>query len=206
MGRVHAYVDGFNLYYAIRRWKHLKWLEIRAFAEAFVDPGDALAHIYYFTAMVRPTQSDPDKPKRQIAYVNALESLSRVSVVKGNYAPVKRRCRRCQNWYRVYEEKTTDVAIGLRMLRDALESRCEHLMLISGDGDQSPTLKMIHELARQSLTVVLPPNLRNKEFARFGQRGICRIKIGSKKVTARCQLPDPVRDGIYAYHRPAEWT
>ena len=83
MGRVHAYVDGFNLYYAIRGWKHLKWLDIRAFAEAFVDPGDALAHIYYFTAMVRPTESDPDKPKRQIAYVNALESLSRVSVVTG---------------------------------------------------------------------------------------------------------------------------
>jgi len=206
MGRVHAYIDGFNLYYAIKRWKGLKWLDVRAFAREFLDPADALGHVYYFTAMVHPTPRDPDKAKRQAVYVNALKSLSNVTVVMGNYAIVRRTCRVCGKRYAVYEEKTTDVSIGLRMLQDALEDRCEHLMLISADGDQAGTLKTIHGLGRHLLTVVLPPRTSNKEFARFARHGLCRIKRGSKRHVARSQLPDPVRHGALILHRPIAWT
>lgn len=64
--RIHAYVDGFNFYYGIKRWAGTKWLDIRALCERLF-PDDQVVHIRYFTASIK-AQGDPGGPLRQEVY------------------------------------------------------------------------------------------------------------------------------------------
>jgi len=43
-----------------------------------------------------------------------------------------------QRWFRIPEEKRTDVNIAESMVDNACQNRCDHLVLISGDSDLVP--------------------------------------------------------------------
>jgi hypothetical protein len=50
--RVACYIDGFNLYHAIRDLQkpHLKWLDLRALAQSLCRGGEDLVKVAYFSA------------------------------------------------------------------------------------------------------------------------------------------------------------
>ncbi len=50
--RANVYIDGFNLYYGIRRWPGSKWLDVAVLA-ARLFPHDEINRIRYFTAHVK---------------------------------------------------------------------------------------------------------------------------------------------------------
>jgi len=82
--RVNVYVDGFNLYrggaeIAGRSTVGWKWLDIRSMAGAIAAdewPNEAhsIERLVYCTARVNPTPMDPDLPKRQETFINALRA------------------------------------------------------------------------------------------------------------------------------------
>jgi hypothetical protein len=80
---VSVYVDGFNLYYAIRH-RGFKWLDLRALAAAALPPGLNITAIKYYTARVSGAV-DPGAPGRQQTYLNALTSIPEVTVYFGNF-------------------------------------------------------------------------------------------------------------------------
>lgn len=93
--RVGVYVDGFNLY---RGGKELagqqagwKWLDIRALSLTLANelwPGQqhTIERVVYCTTLVHPTVPNPDGPKRQKAFINALRGHGSVDVVSyGRY-------------------------------------------------------------------------------------------------------------------------
>lgn len=68
--RVAAHIDGFSLYFGIRREgrRHL-WLDLEALMRSLLKPRQRLVAVRYFTAMVR---DDPAAEQRQKTYLNAL--------------------------------------------------------------------------------------------------------------------------------------
>jgi hypothetical protein len=89
--RVGAYIDGFNVYHggaelsgAHPGWK---WLDFRALAQTLANdewPGDThtIERVVYCTASVKPTAMDPDLPKRQQIFINALRKSGSVDWVE----------------------------------------------------------------------------------------------------------------------------
>ena len=77
--QTNIYIDGFNLYYAIKRTSY-KWLNLSALCNRLL-PGHTIQRIYYFTAIVEALPHDPSAPVRQEIYIRALKTLPDVEVV-----------------------------------------------------------------------------------------------------------------------------
>ena len=78
--RVICFIDGFNLYHAIKRLNvpYLKWLNLWSLASVFVRPkSQQLVDVVYFSAYADWL---PQSKKRHVQYVKALIA-SRVSTV-----------------------------------------------------------------------------------------------------------------------------
>src|SRR5690554_2625553 len=89
-----VYIDGFNLYYRALRHNGNKWLNIESLFDELLPDYD-VRRLYYFTADIRAKArpSDPRAPDRQKAYLNALTSLRRVTIVRGNFLVSKTNAR-----------------------------------------------------------------------------------------------------------------
>jgi hypothetical protein len=61
-----------------------KWVDLAKLCAA-VLPGINTHRIRYFTALVKPTESDPDIRQRQEAYIRALETIQNLTVHYGHY-------------------------------------------------------------------------------------------------------------------------
>jgi len=81
--RTWVYIDGFNLYYAIRD-SGCKWLDIKALTEAAMPAGIVVEKLKYYTARVSGI-TDPDQPRRQQIYYNALRTLPEVELFFGQF-------------------------------------------------------------------------------------------------------------------------
>jgi hypothetical protein len=117
MARVACYVDGFNLYHAIDELERndIKWLDLRTLAETFLQPGDELLRVTYFTALLNWNK---EKRQRHVHYLRALRYRG-VEVVESYFQRVDRRCRRSGNRCPFDSEKQTDVAIAIRVYTDS---------------------------------------------------------------------------------------
>lgn len=60
----NVYIDGFNLYYGALRKTSYKWLNVRRLCELLL-PGNPVAQIKYYTALVTAQPGDPDQTVRQ---------------------------------------------------------------------------------------------------------------------------------------------
>jgi uncharacterized LabA/DUF88 family protein len=81
--RTIVYIDGFNLYYAVRKIG-CKWLNPKRLAELVLSPGHAIAKVKYYTARVSGA-ADPGQPARQQAYFDALASVPEIEVYQGSF-------------------------------------------------------------------------------------------------------------------------
>ena len=131
--RTIIYIDGFNLYYGLREkgWRRHLWLNLHKLAIQIIPPGHKLEVVKYFTARVRGLKDDPDKPKRQSTYLEALETLSPlIEIQYGRYQAFQSHCRHCNSMvfcancgkeHIKPSEKKTDVNIMTAMLTDLIE-------------------------------------------------------------------------------------
>ncbi len=205
MERVSVYVDGFNLYYGLRarRWRRYYWLDIRRMAENLLRPNQTLVRVRYFTANLLPVSDAQDKRVRQEVYLNALRTLSDLSIHYGRFLPKEASCRECGATWTTYEEKMTDVNIAVELLSDAYDDAFDTAMLVSADSDLSGPIRTVHErYPGKRVVVAFPPrrhsvDLRNAAAASF--------TIG-RGILSRSQLPERVvkPDG-YALTRPESW-
>lgn len=82
-----VYIDGYNLYYGLLRKTKLKWLDLFAlFRDHVLDDDAELVQVRYYTAPVLGKMcDDPDSPRRQRIYLQALRKLypSDVVIIEG---------------------------------------------------------------------------------------------------------------------------
>ena len=124
MQRVITYVDGYNLYYGLRHkgWRRFYWLNIRKMASALLRPQQQLIETKYFTTIV---EEPTDKNRRQIAFLDALQTLPDFKIYYGHFLSDAFACSRCGSVHHTHHEKMTDVNIAVEMMMDAFQDRCD---------------------------------------------------------------------------------
>jgi 6-hydroxy-3-succinoylpyridine 3-monooxygenase len=156
--RTIVYIDGFNLYYGAIKGTAHKWLNLERLFQ-MVRNQDQIVKIKYFTALI----SGP-KVANQQAYLRALATLPCVRIIEGKFKPKTTVCQvvPCtfigNKKFSTFQEKTTDVNLALHMLDDAYQDCCDCFVLVSGDSDLVPALKMIKYRFSKKLLVVYVPS------------------------------------------------
>lgn len=154
MDRVNVYIDGYNFYYGINKegWLKCGWCNFsklsRVLATRAFGSSVEVGKVKYFTSPVRDWhEARTGESERQAMWLSAVSICTpEVEVIHGRFQKVKGRLR---------VEKETDLNIGLAMQADV--GLCERMILISGDTDFSPAIRIA--LAKGVPVVVfVPPN------------------------------------------------
>lgn len=213
MANLVAYIDGFNLYYGLKAKYGRKylWLDLQKLAQNLRATDDLVA-VKYFTTIVA---GEPEAARRQENYLAALAAHSPlVQVIRGRFKKKQPICFSCrQHWlcqcvppqeYRTYEEKLTDVALGVAMVEDTALGVGDATMLISTDTDIHPAIHASTRIApKRSIYLACPPG-RMPTKQQFSPN-VTSFLIGEKPVAA-AQLPEivPIRGGKQQT-RPDKW-
>jgi hypothetical protein len=159
--RVACYIDGFNLYHAIRDLQkpHLKWLDLHALAQSLCRDGEQLVKVAYFSAYATWL---PGPYARHREYVAALISLD-VKCHTARFSEQTARCNRCGNTWKNHEEKETDVHFSLTLLEDAMDNVFDRSIIISADGDHVPAVRTVRRcFPGKQIFAATPPGRHNK--------------------------------------------
>ncbi len=200
-----AYVDGFNLYFGMksRRWHRYYWLDLPRMAQNLLRSGQNLVETKYFTSRISATRADPQKARRQVVYLEALQTLPNLRVLFGHYLENQIECRRCGSTWLSHDEKMTDVNIATELLTDAFDDRFDTALLVTADSDLIRPIEVVRaRFPSKRVVLAFPPN-RSSE--RLKQVGSAYFSIG-RDALAASQLPERVAkpDG-YVLQRPAKW-
>lgn len=160
--RVIAYVDGFNFYYRRLRNKPYRWLDLPRLFEQFF-PDDELVKVRYFTARVGG-KFDPAKPLRQQAYLRALQTLSKMDIVEGQFLTTQAKFRLVDPLFdaagqpiysaKVWkqDEKGSDVNLGAHLINDAWEDNYDVAVVVTNDSDLAVPIQLA---VKRGKTVIL---------------------------------------------------
>lgn len=201
------YVDGFNLYYGAKRGTPHKWLDLETFFER-LRQDDHIQTIKYFTAEV-----DGTRRTNQQIYLAALTTCPKVQIILGRYKYKQVKCgvRQCNfnggRFFRVPEEKRTDVSIAIHMLDDAHQQKADRLIIISGDSDLVPSVAMIKHRYPDIETIVYVPARDKTRGAATELRSVAdKSRTLPQDLIARSQFPGKLPDGQGGWiTKPAGW-
>jgi uncharacterized LabA/DUF88 family protein len=202
--RVAMYVDGFNLYYGMRTkgWKRYFWLDLVAVASSFLNTGQELAAVHYFTSRIRDDGGNAQDRLRQTTYIDALVARG-VQLHEGHFLAKKRHCKACSATWDSYEEKLTDVNIATQLVIDAYAGNFDVAFVVSGDSDLTTPVARIRAAFPQRQVVVLFPPARRSTQLEQAASGV--IKLG-EALLRQSQLPATVTTASgYVLKRPDHW-
>lgn len=200
--RVIAYVDGFNLYYGIRQraWKHLYWIDPHKLASAIAPKGVDSIQTKYFTARIK---GPDDKRDRQTRFLDAIRT-GESQIILGQFSRRDVKCRACGNKWMKHEEKMTDSAIAAHLVADAFLDRFDVAILIGGDTDIVPAVKLVRlHHANKTLLAWYPPR-RSNDAVGNSCHGAADINYDH---LTEALMPDEVDagDGL-VIQRPPDWA
>lgn len=162
--RTNVYIDGFNFYYgALKDHPEVKWLDLDSYCRTLLLSDQELNRVRYFTAPVQALPTDPGQPKRQSAYLDAIDTLPTVSIHKGqfrvNVKPMPL-AKKPEKIVRVLhtEEKGSDVNLATYLLLDAFQGDAEVAIVVSDDFDLIEPLKRARLDLGVKLGIVSPRN------------------------------------------------
>ena len=206
--RVYVYVDGFNVYYRALKGTSHKWLNLLKLSQRILDPGDTVEKVRYFTARVSARSGDPDAPRRQQIYLNALGTVPEVEFHYGRFLPKtkKRPLVSTGKFVEIHdtEEKGSDVNFATHLLTDGWHKRYEAALVMSQDTDLIEPMRIVtHELGLKVGLVWLDSRRPSREMARISS--FVR-HISSADLTAS-QFPNPITltPPLLPLHKPATW-
>lgn len=153
---VRVYIDGFNFYYRLFKNSNrtyplpprFKWLDLYKLSGRLA-PGEIIDWVGYFTAPIVPNVLDPDQHIRQRAYLSALETLPNVEVIRGSFRQVEKRGIQRDNpaqgvvLFDTFEEKGSDVNLGVRLVWDAGRGAFDSAIVISNDSDLAEAVRIV---------------------------------------------------------------
>lgn len=208
MTRVAAFVDGFNLYHAIHDLglPHLKWVDLRRLVEAFAPgPQHIITRVTYCSAFATWR---PDAYRRHREYVKALDATGVVPLM-GKFKEKERRCRKCSASWKDHEEKETEVNLALQLLDGAHRDLFDRAILVSGDSDLAPAIRMVRALyPGKEVRILMPPgrpysmDLVNAAGPLTKARRIDRLHI--ERALLLEEVLEPMTGRVVA-RRPAEY-
>jgi uncharacterized LabA/DUF88 family protein len=161
--------------------------------------GDDLHSITYFTALAN--WRSPDAVQRHRALIEANE-VNGINVVLGNFKRKQIHCSLCNGVLERHEEKATDVNIALYAYRLASKG-LEQIILVTGDTDLIPAIKMIKEdFPTVRVGVIFPYDRMNKELKKVS----CFHHKTRKSILYQFLLPDRIsKSNNHVITCPANW-
>lgn len=201
-----VYIDGFNLYYGALRGTPYKWLDLdRLFS--LLRPHDHLVAIRYFSALVSgPTRANQD------TYLRALATTPRVHVTLGNFKAKRVRClvTDCPHpgsrLFETLEEKRTDVNIAVHILDDVYSGACGQVVLVSGDSDLVPALRMVRvRYPGVPIQLYVPANHRVRAMATELRSAADKARELPLNLLHLAQFPDPIDHEGNLICKPESW-
>jgi uncharacterized LabA/DUF88 family protein len=215
--RVGFFVDGFNLYHSVTKVaqetsdESVKWLDLQGLARGIlplISPTASLASIHYFTALPEHLYlTDPGRLQRHRTYLRALTAHGslRPSIILGRIAQqqVQVRIASGEITGSIWREKGTDVALAMALLREASKGDMDEAVIVSGDADYLPAVKVFREMYPDvGLRFAFPRGRASKELSREAPNSFTLTSAAylSHRLPERIRLPS----GKFL-HCPAEW-
>ena len=210
-------MDGFNLYHSVTKVaqetsdESVKWLDLQGLARGIlplISPTASLASIHYFTALPEHLYlTDPGRLQRHRTYLRALTAHGsmRPSIVLGRIAQqqVQVRTASAEITGSIWREKGTDVALAMALLREASKGDMDEAVIVSGDADYLPAVKVFREMYPDiGLRFAFPRGRASKELLREAPNSFTLTSAAylSHRLPERIRLPS----GKFL-HCPAEW-
>jgi uncharacterized LabA/DUF88 family protein len=210
MNRVSFIVDGFNLYHSVREAAKdieslgglkvsTKWLNIKKLCSLYlphihgvVKEKTMLGKIYYFSAFAYHIETyDPDVVNRHKKFIKCLEDTG-VSVEISRFKQKEINCnaeRGCRKKFFKYEEKETDVAIAVKLLKIFFNDECDTVVIVTGDTDIAPAVTTSKRLfPTKNIIFAFPYKRKNKELSQLAPGS---FKIKSEQYVKN-QFSDPI--------------
>ncbi len=202
-----VYVDGFNFYYGALKGGPNKWLNLERFF-CRLRQGDQIQRIRYFTARITGSHAP-----NQEEYLLALTTLPLVDIILGKFKRKQIACNvpACPNpgrrIFSTQEEKRTDVNIAIWMLHDAQRNLCDRLVLVSGDSDLVPVIRMIKDrFPEKEIVVYVPARTEIRGSAIELRAEAHKHKTLPLDLLSKSQFPaSVVLDGGRTATKPATW-
>jgi len=201
------YIGGFNPYYDVVKNTPWKWLDIERYFSLLL-PHDDIQAIKYFTAKILGSHK-----ANQEAYIKALSTLNKVQIIYGLFKYKKLKClvKNCtyqgSRVFDVPEEKRTDVNIAIHMIKDAIDDKCDRLIVVIGDSDLVPAVKAVKLIAPSKKVIVyVPASNRVRGAANELRNSSDRHKTLPNNLLSKAQFPDQLTDlkgGII--QKPEAW-
>jgi uncharacterized LabA/DUF88 family protein len=173
-------------------------------AEDLLRGDQQLVETKYVTSRISAPWANPQKARRQVAYLEALQTLPNLRIFFGHYLENPVECRRCGATWLGHEEKMTDVNIATEFLTDAFDNRFDTALLVTADSDLTRPIEVVRaRFPGKRVVLAFPPNRFSE---RLKQVGSAYFTVG-RDALAVSQLPERVvkADG-FVLHRPAKWT
>ena len=179
--RVGFFVDGFNLYHSVAAFaeetsdESVKWLDLQGLVrgiQPLISPTASLASIHYFTALPEHLYlTNPGRLQRHRTYLRALTAHGsiRPSIVLGRIAQQQVQIRTASGEVTgsIWREKGTDVALAMALLREASKGDMDEAVIISGDADYVPAVKVFRQMYPDvGLRFAFPRGRASKELSR----------------------------------------
>jgi uncharacterized LabA/DUF88 family protein len=208
MAKVIFFVDGFNVYHSIIALQRdsgscTKWLDLSSLCASYLHHfgRDAtLEAVLYYTA-VPYYLNRQDKINRHELYISCLESTG-VTVKRGRFKEKEVFCQNCRSTILKHEEKETDVAIGVDTYHHLSQNLCDIAVLITGDTDLSPAIRLCQQIYPQKQVLfIFPYKRKNKELAKLAPASFSI----SKKQYIRHQFPNPLTLPTGPVQKPTSW-
>ncbi|MGH7453413.1 MAG: NYN domain-containing protein [bacterium] len=200
--RVIVYIDGFNLYFGLMQkgWRKYLWLDLKKFAASLLLPDQVLIHTKYFTSRISKPVS---KQRLQSTFIDALNTLTEVSIYYGRYQAEVRTCENCGYNAIISNEKKTDVNIATELLVDAFQDRFDIAILVTADADLTAPIVSIRKLfPNKSVILAFPPKRHSYELRNVAS-GV--YYIGEDKFRKNLLPEKVVTQSGFALQRPDKW-
>lgn len=214
------YVDGFNLYFRLLKQRpHLRWLNIKALAEAILSQENEVVAVKYYTARVS-SRLKAESPAYQQVYLNALATVPEVAVHMGMFLtsekfaalihpPTFRPERTMEEpWPDVArilktEEKGSDVNLASHLLFDGFRDHYDVAAVISNDSDLVEPIRLVTQELGKPVGLLSPVKSPNPELM-AASSFMKRIRP-SHLEQAQFANPLPLPDGSFL-EKPTHWV
>jgi len=217
MSRTNVYIDGFNLYYAIRRSSY-KWLDLSSLCARLL-PSSSIQRIYYFTALVKPLPHDMDAPIRQATYLRALRTLAKVEIRdEGHFVQWSRWLPKFPLIYDPAkpnsppqavnilktEEKGSDVNLASFLLKDSFKNYFDEAAVISNDSDLVTPIEIVIKECHKPVIVINPhrESYFSRDLLKVASRCYRQINWSAYK---NSQFPPIMSDSVGTFSKPTSW-
>jgi hypothetical protein len=210
MRKTIVYVDGFNLYYALKKHQ-TKWLDLDALCSRLLTDNEVIA-IKYFTARVKSRVGDLDVHMRQDSYLKALMTNPKVEIIYGHFlssnvwmVKTSDEGRPVEKIQKVQviktEEKGSDVNIATHLLVDGFKNSYDVAAVITNDSDLVLPVEMARTVLNKTVGVICPHEKPSRELVKAASF----FKTIKPATYSECQFLDEFSHNGRPIRIPKSW-